>query len=164
MPKQFKLVVVVYARHEIAMAKMWKLMAKFMYISSWQYRTSQIIFVHSFAFNKTNYIIEVMELYDYFFHKCMYKERQHSSVQQDIVKLMHHCLFDVFWLPTVGYIYGTPWLEGIFACFKENGDIYYYSYYYYYYYQYNFTSMQPELRGMNLWSYSFKICKDVIKD
>ena len=73
---------------------------------------------------------------------------------------MHHCLFDVFWLQTLGYsTYGTLWLEGIFACFKEIETYIIIIMIIIIFVQYNTTRLacKPKLRGMNFESYSFNL-------
>ena len=102
-----------------------------MYISSWQYRTSQIIFVYSLAQynqaqNEELYTILSKWNYEPLFRSQMCVQRKtfrykHITTQQDIVKLSCTIAFSTSFdcRDSVGYVYGTLWLEGIFACFKE---------------------------------------------
>ena len=151
---------------------MWKLVAtKFMYISSWQYRTSQIIFVfiRSQPPNKpkTIYIIEVMELFTIisYTQNHVYVQRKtfqlQTHKQQNLNKtrycerLMHHCLFDVFWLQRLFFsrLWHTRYtmVRGHICMLQRNRDIYYY--YYDYYFQYNtqlkLITCKPKLRELN---------------
>ena len=153
---------------------MWKLVAtKFMYISSWQYRTSQIIlvFIRSQPSNKPKTIHILLREWNcsllFLVPNFMYIYVQRKTFQLQTYKqqnlnktryceqLMHHCLFDVFWLLRLFFcrLWHTRYtmVRGHICMLQRNRDIYYY--YYDYYFQYNtqlkLITCKPKLRELN---------------
>lgn len=88
------------------------------------------LYLFILSLNKTNYIIEVMELYYYFVHKCMYKERHFSTTRycETHAPLPFRRLLIADCRLCIRY----TMVRGHICMLQRNRDIYYY-----YYYQYN---------------------------
>ena len=87
------------------------------------------------------YYIEVMELWTIisFTNVCTKKDislQTHNNTTRYCETLMHHCLFDVFWLQGLCRLcIRYTMVRGHICMLQRNRDIYYY--YYDYYFQYN---------------------------
>ena len=108
------------------------------------------------------YYIEVMELWTIisFTNVCTKKDislQTHNNTTRYCETLMHHCLFDVFWLQGLCRLcIRYTMVRGHICMLQRNRDIYYYCYYY----QYNTARLacNPNGNGMYFVNSLLKAC------